>query len=87
MGDDVVVKMTVRFVNGKEERYEFPRQISDKDEHMLIKKVNEALDAKHLIVDLGSKVQIMPVNNILSIEISPPPVKLPKNCIQGAELV
>ena len=88
MSDDVLVRMTVKFVNGKEEHYVFPRQVTEKeDEHIIIKKINEALDAKHLIMDLGSKIQIIPIHNILSIDITPPPVKLPKNCIRGAELV
>ncbi len=87
MSDNVLVSMIVKFVNGKEERYEFPRQIPEGNEHVLIKRINEALEAKHLIIDLESKVQIIPVHNILSIEISPPPAKLPQNCFRGAKLV
>ena len=87
MDDDVSVDMTVKFVNGTEEHYTFPRQMTEEDAHSMVNKVQEALDAKHLIVDLGSKIQIMPMNNILQIEISPVPVKLPKNTIPGASLV
>jgi len=84
---DVCVEMKVKFVNGTEEHYTFPRQITEEDAHILVNKVQEALDAKHLIIDLGSKIQIMPMNNILQIEVTPVPVKLPENCIQGASLV
>lgn len=87
MSDDVSVRMTVKFVNGTEEHYTFPRQVTEEDAHLMMNKVQEALDAKHLIIDLGSKVQIFPMNNILQIEVSPPPVKLPSNCIKGASLV
>ena len=84
---DVCVEMKVKFVNGTEEHYTFPRQITEEDAHILVNKVQEALDAKNLIIDLGSKIQIMPMNNILQIEVTPVPVQLPENCIQGASLV
>ena len=86
MSDEVCVDMTVKFVNGTEEHYTFPRQMNEEDAHLMVNKVQEALDAKHLIIDLGSKIQIMPMNNILQIEVTPTPVKLPKNTIQGASL-
>ena len=78
-GDDVCVEMKVKFVNGTEEHYTFPRQITEEDAHILVNKVQEALDAKNLIIDLGSKIQIMPMNNILQIEVPPVPVQLPEN--------
>ncbi len=87
MSDEECVRMTVKFVNGTEENYTFPRQMTEEDAHVMMNKVQEALDAKHLIIDLGSKVQILPMNNILQIEISPTPVKLPSICIKGASLV
>ena len=81
------VNMKVKFMNGNEEHYTFPRRITEDDTRIMMNKIQEALEAKHLIIDLGSKVQIMPMNNILQIELTPPPVKLPKNCIKGASLV
>ena len=68
--------MTVKFADGTKERYSFEQQVSDEDAHMVIKKIQEALEAKHLVIDLGSKVQVFPMNNILSIELIPPPEKL-----------
>jgi len=85
MSDDVIVRMTVKFINGSEEHYEFPRQLVD--ESIITKKIQEALDSRHLIIDLNSKVQFFPMNNVLSIEITPPPVKLPSNTIRDAKLV
>jgi hypothetical protein len=85
MSDEVIVRMTVKFINGSEENYEFPRQIVD--EAILAKKIQEALESQHLVIDLKSKVQIIPIHNILSIEITPPPLKLPPNAIREATLV
>jgi hypothetical protein len=87
MSDDNQIKMTVKFVDGSQERYSFKRQMTDEDTHLLMKKIQELLEAKHLIIDLGSKIQIFPMDNILSIELEPPPVKLPSNCIHGVSLV
>jgi len=85
MSDEVIVRMTVKFINGSEENYEFPRQIVD--EAILAKKIQEALESQHLVIDLKSKVQIIPIHNILSIEITPPPLKFPPNAIREATLV
>ena len=87
MSDEECVRMTIKFVNGSEEHYTFPRQVTEEDAHILMNKVQEALGAQHLIIDLGSKVQIFPFNNILQVELSPPPAKLPTICIKGASLV
>jgi hypothetical protein len=85
MSDETTVHMTIKLINGNEENYAFPRQ--NVEESTIAKKIQEALEAKHLIIDLKSKVQIIPIHNILSIEITPPPVKLPPNAIREARLV
>ena len=85
MSDKTIVRMKVKFVNGDEEHYEFRRQIED--EIQLTKRLQEALEAKFLMIELENKVQIISFNNVLSIEVSPPPAKLTPICIKGASLV
>ena len=85
MSEKTIVTMKVKFVNGDEEHYEFRRQVED--EIQLTKRLQEALEAKFLLIELENKVQIIPFNNVLSIEVSPPPVKFPPICIKGASLV
>lgn len=87
MSDDGEVKMTVKLVDGTKERYSFERQMTEEDTHLLMKKIQGLLEAKHLIIDLGSKIQIIPMSNILTIELEPAPVTLPSNCIRGASLI
>jgi hypothetical protein len=77
--------MTVKYINGDEEHYEFKRQVVD--ELQINKKIQEALEAKFLIIELENKMQLIPFNNVALVEVSPPPVKLPPNCIVGASLV
>ena len=79
--------MPVKFVDGSHERYSFKRQMTHEDTHVLMKKIQEILEAKHLIIDLGSKIQVFPMDNILKIELEPSPVILPSNCIRGASLI
>jgi len=57
------------------------------DELQIVKKLQDALEAKFLMIELENKLQAIPFSNVLSIEVSPPPVKLPANCIAGAKLV
>jgi hypothetical protein len=85
MSDEVIVRMTVKFIDGSKENYEFPRQKID--ESIITKKIQEALESKYLIIDLKSKVQVIPIHNILSIEVTPPPLQLPSNTIKEASLV
>ena len=85
MSEEVKVRMTVTFINGSQENYEFPRQLVD--ESIIAKKIQAALESNHLIINLTSKVQIIPIHNILSIEITPPPLQLPRNAIREASLV
>ena len=87
MSDDIKVKMIVKLVDGTIERYSFKRQMTDEDTHVLMKKIQGLLEAKHLIIDLDSKIQIIPMDNILTIEVEPAPVALPSNCIRGASLI
>ena len=87
MSGDDNVKMTVKLVDGTRERYSFERQMTDEDTHLLMKKIQGLLEAKHLIIDLGSKIQIIPMDNILTIELEPAPEQLPSNCIRGASLI
>jgi len=85
MSDEVIVRMTIKFINSSEENYQFSRQ--KVDESTITKKIQEALESKYLIIDLKNKVQVIPIHNILSIEITPPPLKLPSNTLNEAILV
>jgi hypothetical protein len=85
MNDEITVQMKVKFINGSEENYAFPGQ--NVEESTIARKIQEALESKHLIIHLKSKVQFIPIHNILSIEITPPPVKLPPNTIKEVNLV
>ncbi len=81
------VRMTVKLIDGTQEHYAFKRQLTDEENSVMLQKLQAALEAKHLFIDLGSKVQIIPMNSILQIEVEPPPLKLPAYCIKDVLLV
>ena len=85
MSEEIIVLMKVKFIDGSEENYEFPRQVVD--EAVIAQKIQDALGSKQLVIDLKSKVLIIPIHNILSIELTPPPLKLPPNAIKEANLI
>ncbi|MEN8199215.1 MAG: hypothetical protein ABFR63_03975 [Thermodesulfobacteriota bacterium] len=84
MGDSSKVKLTIKFVDGSQESYSFERQMTEENKYVWLDKIHEQLEAKNLVIELGGKLQIFPVANILRIEIEPPPPKLPPTCIRGA---
>ena len=45
MSEEIKVQMTIKFINGSEEKYQFPRQLVD--EAIIAKKIQEALETKH----------------------------------------
>ena len=75
--------MIVRFVNGKELRFTFDRE---EDQIQAAQRIQEALSAKHLVVDLSDRAMIIPVNNIESIQVSPPPTKWPRYAVRNARV-
>ena len=85
MSEQIEVRMKIRFMGGTEENYSFPRQIVD--EYQIAKALKEALSEKFLSIELENKLQLIPFHNVMSVEVSPPPLKLPANCIKGAKLI
>ena len=85
MSDNVEVRMKITFSNGTEENYSFPRQSND--EYQVAKHIKEAMSEKFLAIELENKLQLIPFHNVVSIEVTPPPVKLPAHCLKGVKLI
>jgi hypothetical protein len=45
------------------------------------------LKANQILLELEDRFLIIPLQNVLSIEISPPPVKFPKNTVKDVRLI
>ena len=74
--------LVIRFVDGTEERFEYARL--PQDDASLVARIEEALDAKHLLVEVEGKLIVYPFHSIKAIEVSPAPAKLPRIVMKRA---
>ncbi len=74
MGDEVKAVLTVRYVDGSEEKFEFSRRADDLSS---AGRIQEALSANQILLELEDRVLIIPFQNVRAVEISPAPSKLP----------
>ena len=71
--------LTIRYVNGSEEKFEYNRF---EDEYSIAAHIKEALRENHLLLDLEDRLVVIPYQSILSLDISPPPTKLPTTALR-----
>jgi hypothetical protein len=77
--------LVIRFVDGTEERLEYARL--PQDDVNLAARIEEALDAKHLSVEVEGKLVVYPFYNIKAMEVIPAPEKLPRVVIKKARFI
>jgi hypothetical protein len=78
--------LTIRYVNGTEQKFEFTRAREDQA-GLVGSRIQELLSAKQIILELEDRALIIPVHTIQSIEVSPLPVKLPPNAIRNVRVI
>jgi len=77
-------KIKVKFVNGKEDNFDFEPQ---GEPAMFAKKLKELLDSNALVLQLEGEIEIIPMANVQSITIIPAREKIiEKMVLQGAVL-
>jgi len=79
------VVLTITFVNGTVQKYEFPR--GPQDNPKLASGVETVLKAPQLLLEAGGNLVVIPMSSILSVEVSPAPSKLPATAIKGARRI
>ena len=77
-------KMIVRYVDGQSNTIVFSQPVGDLN---ATKRIEEAMEAKCLILEMADRVLLIPIHQIKSIEVSPPPDKLPTYAIRGVSIV
>ncbi len=87
MSDENRGIMTIRYVNGTEQKYEYARFKDDSDILSAASRIHDMLKANQILLELEGRFLIIPLQNVLSIEISPPPVKFPKNTVKDVRLI
>jgi hypothetical protein len=74
--------MIIHFNDGSKKLLEFPAPMSDSDAN-LAARLNEALDARHLILEADGALVVIPVGSIKYLQSFPAPKKLPAYAIKG----
>jgi hypothetical protein len=71
--------LTIRYINGTEEKFEFDRL---EEEYSIVAHIKEALKENQLLLELEDRLIVIPYQSILSLDISPPPAKLPATALR-----
>ena len=85
MNDKQKRSMLIHFNDGSNRLFEFPAPVADSDAN-LAARLKEALDARHLILEVDGALVVIPVDNIKYLQSYPAPKKLPAYAIKGASL-
>ena len=83
MVDEAVRTLIIRYTDGTEQIFTFPNQAADP--FTLAERVQETLNARHLLLEVEGRLVVIPYENVKALEISPPPEKLPPNVIRSVE--
>ena len=78
--------LTIHYTNGSQQVFSFPPQSKD-DTSSLASRFQRILDSNHMSLDLGDRLLIVSQANVQSIEISPPPEKVPPLALRGVKLI
>jgi hypothetical protein len=81
----VAVSMIVRLTDGSIHRFQFSDEKGD--EVTLASRVERALEAHDLVIELDGRLLVIPKSSILSMELSPAPVKMPAFTIRNGRVV
>jgi len=84
MNDEAKGILTIRYVNGNEEKFEYTPM---EDTLNIASQVQEFLKGNQILLELEDRFLIIPLQNIQSIEVSPPPGKLPSNVLKNVRVI
>jgi hypothetical protein len=76
--------LTVHFTDGSKLSMSFPQQTDDFSQ--IANRVQKALDANQLAIELDGELFVIPMNNIKYLQVNPTPEKLPDSVIRGGAL-
>jgi hypothetical protein len=85
MSDAVKRILTIRYVNGTEEKFEYAPH--EENALNIASRIQDALSANQVLLELEDRVLIIPFQNILSMEVSPLPAKLPPNVLRNVRRI
>ncbi|MEL7034836.1 MAG: hypothetical protein AAFO04_04360 [Cyanobacteria bacterium J06592_8] len=79
------VRLTVRYVNGESHCFEF--ETPQEEKALLASHIQRVLNSKELMLEVGDRLLVIPMQNVQTIELSPIPLKLPDIVIRNVRQV
>ncbi|WP_413167527.1 hypothetical protein ACL6C3_12705 [Capilliphycus salinus ALCB114379] len=79
------VRLTIRYINGQSDCFEFDSPQEEKAR--LASYIERVLSSKELMLELGDRLLVIPMENVQIIELSPVPLKLPDTVIRHVRQV
>lgn len=76
--------LTIYFMDGSDMSINFPEQAGNP--LLLAKRVQEAIDANQIAIEIDDQLYVIPTNNIKYMHVSPVPDELPETVIRGGSL-
>ena len=76
--------LIIRYVDGNENRFAFARAA---DEANIVARIEQAVDAKVLMLELEDSLLVVPWHRIKSLEVRPAPPTLPRFAIRNVQVV
>ena len=76
--------LTIHFTDGSKLSVTFPTQVQDA--HQIASKIQKAMDANSLAIEVADELFMIPKNNIKYLQVSPTPEIMPDSVIRGAVL-
>jgi len=77
--------LTIHFTDGSKLSVTFPKQTDML--YKIVSRVEKALDADKLAIEIGGELFVIPMNNIKYMQVSPCPEKMPETVIRGGSLI
>jgi hypothetical protein len=76
--------LKLTFADGSKQCFEYVRA---EDVSSIASRIQESLKANQVLIEMEDKLLIVPISSLKTIEVSPPPAKLPGYTIRFAQLV
>ena len=84
MTDTRRAKLIIRYVNGQSNTLVFSQIVGAAD---AMKRIEEAMDAQCLVLELEDRAMLIPLHQIKSLEVFPAPEKLPKYTLRSVSFL
>lgn len=85
MDEKSVGQLKINYVNGSDQLFEYER--ADLNDPTVGKLMQECIQSRMLVLNLEESTLFVPFDNVQSIEVSPPPVKIPAIAVRKARKI